>query len=98
MLLSVRIISPKEEVLSSVAVSVSSTNSAGDFDILPEHAKFVTLVEKKPIIVRPPASTRGEPSGEASSKEQKFEFDMAIIHVHANQVDIFINPSDSGIK
>lgn len=84
--LSVRIISPKEEVFKGEAASVSSTNSAGNFDILPEHAKFVTLVEKKPIILR----GAGLPAG-----RQEFEYDMAIIHVHANQVDIFINPSVS---
>ena len=87
--LTVRIISPKEEVFKGEAASVSSTNSAGDFDILPEHAKFITLVEKKPIILR---------SANLPDGRQEFKFDLSIFHVHNNQVDIYVNPADYGLK
>ncbi|MCL4390133.1 MAG: hypothetical protein M1484_04315 [Patescibacteria group bacterium] len=78
-MLKVRIISPKEEFFSGEAASVSSVNSVGSFDILPEHAKFVTIVEKKPIILRLP-----------DHQEQTFNFDLAIIRVHDDQVDIYV--------
>lgn len=80
--LNVRIISPKEQLFNGEVESLSSTNSSGVFDILPGHTKFVTIVEKKPIILRPPGS-----------KEKEFLFDMAIIHVCGSQVDIYINPT-----
>lgn len=77
-LLQVRIIAPKEELFSGEALSISSTNSSGKFDILPLHANFVTLVENIPIIVR-----------KADKTEEKFEFPMAIIYASRNQVKIY---------
>ena len=41
--LQVRIVSPKGEVFKGEATAVSSRNSVGNFDILPQHANFVTL-------------------------------------------------------
>lgn len=36
------------------ATSVSSTNSQGPFDILPQHANFITIIKNQPLhIVRP---------------------------------------------
>ena len=82
--LHVRITAPKEVIFEGDIKSLSSVNSAGAFDILPEHSKFVTLVEKKPILLRFPDKT-----------ERKFEFDLAIIHVHEEQIDIYVNPSEA---
>lgn len=84
-LLNVRIISPKEDVFSGEALSVSSVNSAGPFDILPEHAKFVTLVEKQPLVLRLP-----------NKEKREFGFTLAIIHVRENRVSIYINPTETG--
>ena len=83
-LLDVRIMSPGKDVFSGRAASVSSTNSAGNFDILPEHAKFVTLVEEKPLVVRL-----------AGGEKKEFNFHLAILHVYANKVDIYINPAEA---
>lgn len=76
--LHVRIISPQELILDAQAESVSSKNSSGSFDILPQHANFITMVEKNPIIVRI-----------HKQKDQKFDFPMAIIMTTDNKVDIF---------
>lgn len=77
-LLQVRIISPKEEIYNGPALSVSSTNSAGKFDILPEHANFVTLIQNSPIIIRPP-----------QGKVLNFSFPLAILYLTQNQVNIY---------
>lgn len=77
-LLNIRIIAPKEELFSGEALSLSSINSAGKFDILPMHANFVTLVENTPIIIR-----------KADKSDEKFEFPMAIIYAANNQVKIY---------
>lgn len=84
--LHVRIISPQQLLLDTQAESVSSKNSQGTFDILPQHANFITMVEKAPIVVR----VKGQ-------KDQKFDFPMAIILTTDNKVDIFtyIQPSTS---
>jgi len=82
-LLDVRILSPKTDIFVGKAVSVSSTNSAGNFDILAEHAKFVTMVENKPLTVRL-----------AGGEKRDFNFTLAIIHVHDNKVDVFTNPEE----
>lgn len=84
-LLNVRIVSPREDVFSGEALSVSSVNSVGPFDILPEHAKFVTLVENKPLVLRLP-----------DKEKKEFSFTLAIIHVHENKVDIYIEPQEIG--
>ena len=84
-LLKVRVISPRQDLFAGQALSVSSVNSVGPFDILPEHAKFVTLVENQKVVLRLVDKTIKE-----------FSFGLAIIHVHENQVNIFINPKEAG--
>lgn len=76
--LHVRIISPQQLILDSDAESVSSKNLSGPFDILAQHANFITMVEKSSIYIR----TKGQ-------KQQKFDFPMAIIMVTDNKVDIY---------
>ena len=82
--LHVRIISPQQLILDADAQSVSSKNLQGPFDILPQHANFITMIEKAPIYVR----IKGQ-------KTQKFDFQMAIILATENKVDIYtyIQPS-----
>lgn len=76
--LQVAITSPKKDLFRGEAWAVSSTNSVGKFDILPEHANFVTLIEKQPIIIRIP---RGKPI--------VFNFSLAVISVNSNKVNIY---------
>ena len=47
-----RIVSPKKVLFEDNALSVSSRNSKGNFDILPGHANFITIVENTPLIIR----------------------------------------------
>ncbi len=87
MILKVRIISPKEDLYAGEATSVSSVNSVGAFDILPGHAKFVTMVAKQPLVLR-----------FADGEKKEFNFDMAIIHVKEDQVNIYTNPLSAGMN
>lgn len=79
-LLQVRIVSPKQVIFSGEATSVSSTNSVGNFDILPKHANFLTLVEKVPLIIRKP-----------DKEKLTFNFPLAIIFASQNRVNIYID-------
>ena len=84
--LHVRIISPKELLLDTEANSVSSKNPQGNFDILPQHANFITLVEDNPITVRV-----------RDQKPLVFKYPLAIIVTRENKVDIYtyIQPQES---
>lgn len=76
--LHVRIISPQKLILDTKASSVSSKNTQGNFDILPQHANFITLIENSPIIVRP-----------LKEKPLTFTFPLAIILTKENTVNIY---------
>ena len=77
-ILKVRILSPQKLIFQGEAISVSSTNSQGKFDILPQHANFITLIENSPITVR----VKGQ-------KALTFKFPLAIMNVSENKVDIY---------
>lgn len=76
--LRVRILSPQQLLLDTPATSVSSKNIQGNFDILSQHANFLTVVEKNPIVVRIP-----------SKPSLTFKFDIAIIFATENNVNIY---------
>ncbi|TSC66664.1 MAG: Uncharacterized protein CEO21_133 [Microgenomates group bacterium Gr01-1014_80] len=81
-LLNVRIVTPGAVVYEAQAISVSSINSAGKFDILPQHANFITIVEKSPIIIRMEKNRR-----------LTFNFPVAIIFNMKNIVNIYTDIS-----
>lgn len=76
--LRVRIISPQQTFFEGEALSVSSKNMQGPFDILPEHANFITIIENSPIIIRI-----------QDQKPQMFKFPIAIIYTTLNMVNIY---------
>lgn len=76
--LQVKILSPRKEFFSGQAVSVSSVNSKGPFDILPEHGNFITIVQNKPINIK------------LTNKQiQTFAFPLAVIYARKSLVTIF---------
>ncbi len=81
--LTVRIVSPKKELYTGLALSISSENSVGKFDILPEHANFVTLVDNKELIIV-----------DQNKKKLKFQFPLAIIQSNSNRVNIYTDIFD----
>ncbi len=79
-ILQVKVVSPREDIFVGPATAVSSKNSVGDFDVLPRHANFITLIEDKPIYVRKTDGTT-----------ENFRFPLAIVHVTNNEVKIYTN-------
>ncbi len=73
----VSINSPNELVWDGVATSVSSKNSAGPFDILPEHANFITMIQGDTIVVR------------FLDKEHIFNYKNAVLSVYNGNVTIY---------
>ncbi len=76
-LLSVKVMNPNKVLWEGEAKSVSSKNNFGPFDLLPEHANFITLIKKEKVVVR------------TSIEVKDFYFDNAVIYIHKNQVLIF---------
>lgn len=79
--LEVKIMTPHQVLYEGRAFAVSSANSDGNFDILPEHANFITLIENQ--IVKIVKETR-----EAVS----YTFSQAIIMNTSNKVSIYAEP------
>ena len=71
--------SPTEIVWEGEASSLSSENSEGPFDILPEHANFVTLIKNKPISIEQ----------YPSKKTIEFIFTYAVIFTQNDQISIY---------
>ena len=78
-LLSVQVLSAKGTLWEGEASAVSSVNSQGPFDLLPQHAHFICLVENKPIVV---VTGKGE---------QTFTFGTAVIRLLDNIVTIYVD-------
>lgn len=77
-LLRVRILSPRAVIFEGDALSVSSSNYLGEFDILPLHANFITLVENKQIRIQKQDLT-----------VITFKIPIAILYQANNQVNIY---------
>lgn len=65
-------------IYDSEVEAVTSTNATGDFDILPEHAYFISLVQRFVLI------------HETEGRKKKFEIDQGILYVLKNQVKIYL--------
>jgi F0F1-type ATP synthase epsilon subunit len=69
----------KEKLLySGVATTVSSENERGPFDILSEHANFISLIHNYIII------DHGLPT------EQSFQLEKGVMYVVSNKIDVYI--------
>jgi|SRR3989338_351674 len=84
--LTVSINNPDETIWEGAAQSVSSENSSGPFDILPQHANFLTIVENKPLIVR------------TVMHKEIFNFPTCVIYTHDNYVSIYTLTGKSEVK
>ncbi|HET8581459.1 MAG TPA: hypothetical protein VFL98_03260 [Candidatus Paceibacterota bacterium] len=75
--LAVIIQTPERIIWEGEADAVSSQNAAGPFDILPEHANLITLIERVPIVVL---------TGKAT---QQYSFDRALLHAADGNVTVY---------
>lgn len=74
----VTITNAEERIWEGTARSVSSKNSDGQFDILPGHANFVTMIKNEPIVVR--SGTKGD---------KIFTYKTAVLAVKDNKVSVY---------
>ena len=63
---------------SGKAKAVSSKNKVGDFDILPHHSNFVTVIRESLVIQK------------KDGDQLEYEFDRGVLKVSDNEVEIFL--------
>ncbi|HEY4502780.1 MAG TPA: hypothetical protein VJH21_03045 [Candidatus Paceibacterota bacterium] len=69
--------SPDKLLWEGRAQSISSENSKGTFDVLPEHANFITMIENKPIIVR------------TGTTDHTFNYENAVLSVRDGKATVY---------
>ena len=72
--------SPFELYFEGDASALSATNKVGDFDVLPGHADFFSMLEPGEIVVTP-----------LDGEQVKIDAKSGIITVRDNQVLLFVN-------
>ena len=77
--LSVYVASAEGVLWEGAAQSVSSANRDGPFDVLPQHARFITMLSDTPLTVRP-----------LSGDTQTFALRRAVMHVRDNTVAVYV--------
>jgi len=65
--------------------SITSFNEAGEFDILSQHANFISLIQKK-LIIR---DTQGQ--------EKEIPIQNALLRMKGNSVEVFLGIEGFGV-
>jgi F0F1-type ATP synthase epsilon subunit len=69
----------KEQFFKGEAKTVSSVNDTGEFDVLPQHANFVTLIKAYVIVDK------------GMQSEKKFEIDNGVLAAKTDAVDVYLD-------
>lgn len=75
----VKVYAPFKVYFDGMAESISAENATGEFDILPMHHNFMTLLSPCEIVVR------------YDGKEEKIRVSRGIMHVKADDVVVFLD-------
>jgi F0F1-type ATP synthase epsilon subunit len=76
-ILHIKIQSPEGLVWEGQGASISSENLLGPFDILPQHARFITIIQEKEIRIQEDKEVR------------RFSFPRALMFVQNDEVAIY---------
>jgi len=77
--LTVNIRSRKKSFFEGKTRTVTSLNDNGEFDILPQHANFVSLIRNYLVL------------NKGTKEEQKFVISTGVLRVKENKVDVFLD-------
>lgn len=72
------ILSAEGRIYDQEVAALSSTNEAGDFDVLPFHANFISIIKKKVIV------------HELSGEVKEFPVENAVLKAVNNKLTVFI--------
>lgn len=74
------IIRNRENILyDSDVKAVSAINGKGPFDVLPEHANFICVIEKYIVI------------HELNGKTSQVKVEIGVMHVHDGKVEVYLS-------
>lgn len=76
----VKIYSPFKTYYDDEAFSISAENDTGPFDVLPQHHRFMTLLNPCDVVVN-----------NMQKKNQKFRISRGIMHVREDNVTVFLD-------
>jgi F0F1-type ATP synthase epsilon subunit len=76
----VKVHAPYKTYFDGEAKSISAENDTGQFDILPEHHNFMTLINPCDIVIR---------TGDGS--EERIKVQQGILHVKKSEVVVFLD-------
>ncbi len=76
--LTIKVSTPEKVLFEGKALSLSSINARGDFDMMVDHINFITVIKDKLILF-----LEGE-------KQQEFDLDMGILRCFDDNVDVFL--------
>lgn len=79
MLRQVKVYSPYQVYFDNEAYSVTAVNGTGQFDVLPGHKNFLSLLLPGEVTVR------------TKRDEEKLKIDRGIMHVHEDAVTVFLD-------
>lgn len=74
-----KIFAPFTEYFEGEAFSISAINESGEFDILPHHHNFITMLNPCDMVVQSPEG------------EKKFRITRGLMHVRNNRVIVFLD-------
>ncbi len=78
MKLSVKIQNPEKVVFQGDVAALSSINERGKFDVLPEHANFLSIIQNEIILHK------------LDGKTETLKIEQGILRVQLDRVDIFL--------
>ena len=81
-LIKVILSSPEGLVWEGEALSVTSENSEGIFDLFPDHTRFMTLLEKVDLVIRLPEETDRDEVFHIEKAVLLFQDAVAKIYLH----------------
>ncbi|MFI5271069.1 MAG: hypothetical protein ACHQT9_03435 [Candidatus Saccharimonadales bacterium] len=78
--MSVKVYSPSRVYFNGQAFSVSATNATGEFDVLPQHHRFISLLDECDLIIRT-----------ASEGNRKISISGGLMHVKEDRLVVFLD-------
>ncbi len=77
--LNVKVYSPSTTYINEPAYSVTAANSTGQFDILPQHKNFLTVLEPCDLVVVSPIKTH------------TLQIQSGVLHVKNDQLTVYLD-------
>ncbi|MEO5627466.1 MAG: hypothetical protein ABIQ89_01100 [Candidatus Saccharimonadales bacterium] len=75
----IKVYSPFQTYFDDEAQSISAVNETGNFDILPKHHNFLTLLDAGEVVIR------------TSKEKRSIKISRGLMHVKADQVIVFLD-------